>query len=195
VCFVWAQVLNAKNIHKEMFPIYGGKCLSRKAVHNWVEKFCEERSKVADDARPGRPVEIATEATVQRVEEFIRADRKIIIDSVATARGCSHGLAYSLMHDRLKFRKLCARWVPRKLKDREKINRMGMTLQHLLRYADEGEDMFNRIVNGCITTNPYESVLQCNRNIPVHLQPKSLRLRHQLKRLCLPCFGILREYC
>jgi hypothetical protein len=21
-----------------MFPVYGGKCLSRKAVHNWVEK-------------------------------------------------------------------------------------------------------------------------------------------------------------
>jgi hypothetical protein len=28
--------LNAKDIHKEMFPIYGGKCLSRKAFQNWV---------------------------------------------------------------------------------------------------------------------------------------------------------------
>jgi hypothetical protein len=27
---------NAKDIHKEMFPVYGGKCLSCKAVHNWV---------------------------------------------------------------------------------------------------------------------------------------------------------------
>jgi hypothetical protein len=34
--FLWAKGLNAKDIHKEMFPIYGGKCLSRKAVHNWV---------------------------------------------------------------------------------------------------------------------------------------------------------------
>jgi hypothetical protein len=30
------EVLNAENIHTEMFPVYGGKCLSRKAVHNWV---------------------------------------------------------------------------------------------------------------------------------------------------------------
>jgi hypothetical protein len=29
---------NAKDIHKEMFSVYGGKCLSCKAVHNWVEK-------------------------------------------------------------------------------------------------------------------------------------------------------------
>jgi hypothetical protein len=40
---------NAKVIHKEIFPVYGGKCLSRKAVHNWVEKFSEGRLKVADD--------------------------------------------------------------------------------------------------------------------------------------------------
>jgi hypothetical protein len=35
--------------YKEMFPLYGGKCLSRKAVHNWVEKFSQGRSKVSDD--------------------------------------------------------------------------------------------------------------------------------------------------
>jgi hypothetical protein len=28
-----AKGLNAKNIHKEMFPVYSGKCLSRKAAH------------------------------------------------------------------------------------------------------------------------------------------------------------------
>jgi hypothetical protein len=81
------------------------------------------------------------------VEELIRADRRITIDSVATALGCSHGLAYRIMHDHLKFRKVCARWVHRELKDREKTKRMGLSLQRLLRYAD-GEDMLNRIVTG-----------------------------------------------
>jgi hypothetical protein len=32
------------------------KCLSPKAVHNWVEKFCQGRLKVADDARPSGEV-------------------------------------------------------------------------------------------------------------------------------------------
>jgi hypothetical protein len=38
LCVFWggSKGLNVKNIHKEMFPIYGGKCLSRKAVHNWM---------------------------------------------------------------------------------------------------------------------------------------------------------------
>jgi hypothetical protein len=47
-----------------MFSVYGGKSLSRKAVHNWVEKFFQGRSKVTDDVRPGAEV---TETTVKRL--------------------------------------------------------------------------------------------------------------------------------
>jgi hypothetical protein len=54
-----------------MFPVYGGKHLSCKAVHIWVEKFSSGCLNVTNDARPGCLVEIATEATVQRVEELI----------------------------------------------------------------------------------------------------------------------------
>jgi hypothetical protein len=35
---LWAKGLNAKGIRKEMFLVYYVKCLSRKTVHNWVEK-------------------------------------------------------------------------------------------------------------------------------------------------------------
>jgi hypothetical protein len=68
---LWSKVLNAKDIHKDMFPVYDGMSLSRKALHNWVENFSQGRSKVPDDAQPGCPVETATEATVQRLEELI----------------------------------------------------------------------------------------------------------------------------
>jgi hypothetical protein len=45
---LWAKGLNAKDIHKEMFCVYDGKCLSHKSVHNLVEKFSQGRLKVAD---------------------------------------------------------------------------------------------------------------------------------------------------
>jgi hypothetical protein len=44
---------NTKDIHKIMIPVYGEKCLSRKEVHNWVERFFQGGWKVADDDRPG----------------------------------------------------------------------------------------------------------------------------------------------
>jgi hypothetical protein len=34
--FLWAKGLTAEDIRIEIFPVYGGKCLSRKAVHKWV---------------------------------------------------------------------------------------------------------------------------------------------------------------
>jgi hypothetical protein len=45
--------VGAKDSHKEMFPLYGGKCLVHKAVHKCVEKFSQGLSKITDDARQG----------------------------------------------------------------------------------------------------------------------------------------------
>ena len=50
--------------------------------------FSEGRTSIADEHRVGRPVEIATPATLQRVEDIIRADRRVTIDAAATAIGC-----------------------------------------------------------------------------------------------------------
>jgi hypothetical protein len=74
----------------------------------------------------------------------------IAIDSVETALGGLHGLACSIMHDHLKFRKVCAWWVLRELKHGEKMNQMSLSLQHLLQHTNEGEDtrMLNRVVTG-----------------------------------------------
>jgi hypothetical protein len=94
VHFMWAKGLNAKDIHKEMFPVYGEKCLSHRAVHNSVEKFSQGHPKAAS--------------------------RRITIDSVTTVLGCSHGLAHSIMCDCFKFQKVRARWVPPELMDQEK---------------------------------------------------------------------------
>jgi hypothetical protein len=79
------------------------------------------------------------------VEELIPADRRITLDSVATALGSSGGLAYGIMHDPSKFWKVCARRVPREMKNQEKINRLVLSLQHLLPYTDEGDALLNRI--------------------------------------------------
>jgi hypothetical protein len=61
---LWAKELNAKDIRKEIFPVYGSKCLSRKDVQNWIKKFSQGRSKVADDVQPGAEV---AETAVKRL--------------------------------------------------------------------------------------------------------------------------------
>jgi hypothetical protein len=48
---LWAKGLNVKDIRKEMFSIYGGKCLSCKAVHSWVEKRFADDEEVETEVR------------------------------------------------------------------------------------------------------------------------------------------------
>ena len=74
VRFLWEKIMEAKDIHKEMLPMYGEHCLSRQAIHNWVQKFSEGRTIIEDEHRAGRPVEIATSETFrQQPKEFYAA--------------------------------------------------------------------------------------------------------------------------
>jgi hypothetical protein len=45
VRFLWAKDMAARDIHKEMLPVYDEHCLSRQAVHNWVHKFSEGQTR------------------------------------------------------------------------------------------------------------------------------------------------------
>jgi hypothetical protein len=61
VLFCAGKRTQCKGYHKEIFTVYGGKCLSCKAVHNWVEK-CDKH--FAHDERVETEV---AETTVERL--------------------------------------------------------------------------------------------------------------------------------
>jgi hypothetical protein len=64
-----------KNVNKETFPVYDGKCLSPKAVHNWVEIFSQGRSKFADDAQLRAEVAMKT---VKRLLPYAKGFKALI---------------------------------------------------------------------------------------------------------------------
>jgi hypothetical protein len=90
--FLWTQGLSDKVFIKKCFLFTVGSVYRVKRFTPG-SRNSQGRSKVVDDARPSRPVETATEATMQRVEDLIPADRRITIHSVPTALWSSHGLA------------------------------------------------------------------------------------------------------
>ena len=56
VRYLWAKDMAAKDIHKELLPMYGEHCLALQAVHNWVQKFSERRTSIEDEHPVSRPV-------------------------------------------------------------------------------------------------------------------------------------------
>ena len=74
--------MEAKDIHKEMLPMYGEHCLSHQAIHNWVQKFSEGQTSIEDKRLAGRPVEIATPETFrQQRKEFYAAGFQWLVKS------------------------------------------------------------------------------------------------------------------
>jgi len=54
LCVFYGQKkMGAKDIHKEMLPMYSEHCLSRQAFHNWVQKFSEGRASIEGEHRAG----------------------------------------------------------------------------------------------------------------------------------------------
>ena len=76
---------------------------------------------------------------------------------------------------------------------------MGLSLQHLQRYQDEGDDMLSRIVTGdeswCTIISPRRSVPPCSGNIPRPQRARSLRWHHWPGKSCWRCSGIAKAYC
>jgi len=94
---------------------YGEKVLSRRIVYEWIETFENGRTSVTDAERSGCPATATTMRNEERALELIHENRRITIEEVAGRLNVSVGSAYSLIHDSLKFSKVCAKWVPKEL--------------------------------------------------------------------------------
>ena len=62
-----------------------------------------------------KTVYVITEDNIERVRDMVLFDRRVTIDAVAHVLQISHGAAYELMHNKLGFHEVCAKWVPKQL--------------------------------------------------------------------------------
>lgn len=58
-------------------------------MYNWVQEFSEGRSAVVGEEPSGRPIGIATEEAVRKVQDMVKANRRATtdIDSIRTEIG------------------------------------------------------------------------------------------------------------
>ena len=143
--------LNAKNmkpaeIHLQLCDVYGEHAMSSSKLRRWVRLFKEGRENVRDDPRSGRP-SMVNEDLVRVVEEKIREKRRFTITSLSLHfPQISRSLLHEIVSDKLKFRKLCARWVPKMLTEEHRWKRQVSALDFLKRYSEEGDNYLSRVV-------------------------------------------------
>ncbi|GFR22588.1 histone-lysine N-methyltransferase SETMAR [Trichonephila clavata] len=111
----------------------------------------------------------------------------------------SRSVAYKIVTEDLNFKKLCSRWVPRLLTAEDKEKRFASSLEFLIRYDEEGDDMLSRIVTGDETWVSH---------ITPELKQQSMEWRHtsspsrskpnkrcQCSRLWQQCSGTCAVFC
>ncbi|UYV76423.1 ABTB2 [Cordylochernes scorpioides] len=85
-------------------------------------------AKVHEDERSGRPVTATDNAAVAAVRNVVEADRRVTIDEIVIRLPPGIDIGRSsigtIMSDVLKFRKVCARWVPRLHSENHKQQRV-----------------------------------------------------------------------
>ena len=114
------------------------KNVSRALVFKWHKRFRDGRGSCNDDERSGCPTSVTTESNVSRVRDKLDQDRRITLTQLSEDLSISYGSVHNIVKKKLEMSRVCARWLPRLLKDHEKIKRIEESKKFLRRYKTEG---------------------------------------------------------
>ena len=112
------RFLNAKGecpaeIHKLIVAVYGN-VMNRQNVTKWCREFSEGRTDVHDEQRSDRPFFISDDL-LHEIEGEIRANRRVTIRELHhIIPEVSKTTIHEAVTEKLRYRKLCAFWVPKK---------------------------------------------------------------------------------
>ena len=146
--FLWSKGRTPIKIHRGMQPTYGERCLALRSVRWWCSEFKNGRENLNDNERAGRPSVSMTDNNTARVGAMVKAERRVRIKDITQELDIFSGSALNIIHECLGYRKVSCRWVPKHLDDVMKVKRMIASLNHLQRYAEEGDNFLDRIVTG-----------------------------------------------
>ena len=112
-----------KKFGEQLKKVFGDSALSYAAVKQWIVLFYSGNKEITDKPRSGRHASAATTVNKARVDELIRADRRITLQNIIDDIGIGKSTMCNIMND-LAYSKVCALWVPRQLTTELKQSRL-----------------------------------------------------------------------
>ena len=102
---------------------FGASCMNRASVFEWHKRFKEGRESVRDDERCGRGKEVRTPELIGQIKNIMVKDCRVSIEIISAQLDISVGTVYTIIREELKMRKICAKFVPRALREDQKERR------------------------------------------------------------------------
>ena len=109
---------NATETYGMLQTAFRPSCVNRAAVFEWHKRFKEGRESVRDDERCERSKEVRTPELIGQIKSFMDKDRRVSIETLSALFDV--GTVHTIIREELKMRKICAKFVPRVLREDQK---------------------------------------------------------------------------
>jgi len=126
---------------------YGEDCLSCTQCHEWYQRFKSDRTSIEDDPKCGRPSTSMDNDHVEKAHAVIRQNCHITVREVAEAVGICKSLCHLILTDKLKMRRVAAKFVLRLLTDAQKENHVTVS-QELFDRSNADENFLKNVTTG-----------------------------------------------
>ena len=116
---------NATETYGMLQTAFRVSCMNRASVFEWHKSFKEGRESVRDDERCGRCKEFRTPELIGQINNFMDKDGRVSIETIIAQFDVSVGTVHTIIREELKTRKICAKFIPRGLKEDQEKSRDG----------------------------------------------------------------------
>ena len=114
---------NATEAYGMLQTALGASCMNRASVFEWLKRFKEGRESEKDDERCGGSKEVRTLELIGQIKNFMDKERHVSIEAISAQFNVSVETVHTIIHEELKMQKICAKFVPRVLREDQKERR------------------------------------------------------------------------
>ena len=111
---------NATETNGMLQTAFPPSCMNRASVFEWHKRFKEGRESVRDDERCGRSKEVRIPELIGQIKNFMDKDHRVSIETISAQFDVSGGTVHTIICEELKMQKICAKFVPRVLREDQK---------------------------------------------------------------------------
>ncbi|XP_067120941.1 protein GVQW3-like [Centruroides vittatus] len=138
--------LTPSQIKADMDEVLGESALSCTTVKKWTSLFKSGRESVEDDPRSGRPSTAVTEENIDKVHDFVLADRRLKTREIAETTGISVDRVHHTLTENLGMTKVSARLLPHLLTPEQNCVRTLMSKECFDFYQKNPQDFLHWFV-------------------------------------------------
>jgi transposase len=138
--------ISATSVHEELRKAWGNAAPAERTVYLWFQEFKEDqRTSFTDKPRSGRPTTTRTVKLIEDVENLIKDDPHLSTRDVADLLDVDHSTVLRILRDDLELRCVCSVWIPHRLSEenrRQRVNCAKQLRRELVGLGDDRYDLY-----------------------------------------------------